>query len=222
MLVLLSLPLSAAELTSMKGVSVLAVNGQEAESKLGSNPLNDGFNQIVVRMDKEVGRGSGNKVFTSKPYVISFDVTGDVVKINHPTARSIAEAKKAFAESEPKWILEQDGKALEFSQQMLPGKQGLFPYMDLDELVLEYNNHNGIYFDNGQLVDKPVEAVVIATTSAVAVSSSTVKPTMTENKEVGESHVSSSSSNVEQLKAWYLKSSTDERKAFRRWMIDQE
>ena len=210
----LSFQLVAAELVPAKGVSVLYVNGHEAEKKIGVNTLNQGYNQIVVRMDKEVGRGSSNNVFTSKPYVISFDVSGDVVKVNHPTARSIGEAEKAFSLTEPKWIIEHDGQPLDYSQELLPGKQGLFPYMNLDALMSEYNNGKGLYFDNGQLIDKPVvvKALPVAAGSSAIAASSTSQAA----KQLVES------SNIDQLKAWYLKSSNEERKAFRRWMIDQE
>lgn len=219
LLALLSpLSLSAAELIPEKGVSVLYINQQEAESKLGSNTIEEGFNQVVVRMDKELGRGSKAEVFTSKPYVLNLEVSGDEVRIGHPVARSVREAELAFKDSNPKWKVEQDGKALSYDQEALKGKSGLFPYLGMSSLIEKHNSQRGIFFDNGQLIDQPVEAQAIAvaatTTAAVTSTSSTVEKTSPAKP--------MATSNVEQLKAWYLKSSKEERKAFRRWMIDQE
>ncbi|MCZ4295062.1 DUF2057 family protein [Vibrio sinaloensis] len=208
---------SAADLIPAKGVSVLFINGQAAQSKLGENAIDEGFNQVVIRMDKDLGRGTSGDVFTSKPYVVNLQVSGDQVRIDHPSARSIREAELAFENDEPHWLIEQDGKVLSYEQEVLQGKSGLFPYSGMAVLVEQHNNQRGIYFDNGQLIEKPVEAQAIAvatTSSAVASTTSKVEKT-SPAKPVA-------SSNVEQLKAWYLKSSKQERKEFRRWMIDQE
>ncbi|UPQ87032.1 YccT family protein [Vibrio sinaloensis] len=214
---LMAFNLSAAELVPASGVSILYINGQEAQSKIRANQVDSGFNQVVVRMDKDVGRGSGNGVFTSKPYVITFDVTGEQIKIDHPTARSIKEAEIAFKNDKPKWSITQDGQPIKYQQELLPGKKGMLPYMGMAELIESYNQQKGIYFDNGQLVDKPVEvkALPVAAAATAVAATTKTKPTANQPK-------ATPSSNVEQLKAWYLKSSKEERKAFRRWMIDQE
>ncbi|MDC5810674.1 DUF2057 domain-containing protein [Vibrio europaeus] len=213
-----SMSAGAATLIPEKGLSVLYVNGQQAESKIGKQQIPDGDVQLVIKMDKELGRGSSAKVFTSEPYVLSFKVTGDEIKINNPQARSVQEATRAFNNEQPKWVLRQDDVNLSYSQEKLPSKGGLLPYFAIDDLVSEYNQSKGIYFNNGQLIDKPVEAQAIAvaatTTAAVTSTSSKVEKTSPTKP--------AAISNVEQLKAWYLKSSKEERKAFRRWMIDQE
>lgn len=203
--------LFAATITPTSGVSILYVNGQPAEDKLSENQLIEGFNQVVVRMDKNMAPAgaSSSDVFTSRPYVLNIDdVYGDL-KIDHPQARSKMEAEKAFNTDQPDWALEQDGKAVSYKQEVLKGKSGLFPYLGMEKLIAEHNQSRGIYFENGQIVDQPV-AVQVATATANSVASDKAsKPQVITN-------------NVEQLKAWYLQSSTEERKAFRRWMIDQE
>ncbi|MEX0336599.1 DUF2057 family protein [Vibrio tubiashii] len=215
---LLPLSLSAAEIVPEKGVTILYINQLEAESQLGSNSVNSGFNQVVIRMDKKLGRGSNEEIFTSKPYVLNLDITGEEVRIDHPVARSVREAELAFSDSNPKWDIEQDGAPLVYKQEELAGKSGLLPYLGLADIIEKHNTQRGIFFDNGQLIDKPVEAQAIAvaatTTAAVTSTSSKVEKT-SPAKPVA-------TSNVEQLKAWYLKASKEERKAFRRWMIDQE
>lgn len=200
---------NAANLTPKEGVSIMYVNGQEADSRVGVNHVEDGFNQVVLRMDKNMANGSSSDVFTSKPYVLEFEVVGEDVVVNHPIARSKQEAEAAFEGDNPKWRLIQDSQSLTYNQELLKGKSGFFPYNDMDELLTKHNAQRGIFFENGNLVEKPVAAQTVAVTTTSSVSS-----TSTETVVV--------SSNVQQLKAWYLKASTQERKEFRRWMIDQE
>lgn len=210
---LVSFYLPAAELTPAKGVSILYINGQEAESKMGANSITEGYNQIVIRMDKEVGRGSGGNVFTSNPYVLDFETSGEKIRVDHPVARSKKEAEMAFSDGQPQWDIRQDGKPLQYKQEELQGKSGLFPYAGMAALLEKHNSQRGVYFNNGQLIDKPVEAKMISGT--------VVDPAVDTTQAISPTKALQSS-NTEQLKAWYLKSSVEERKEFRRWMIDQE
>ncbi|OAJ95651.1 YccT family protein [Vibrio bivalvicida] len=209
---------SAATLMPEQGLSVLYINGQKSESKIGTQEIPNGDVQLVVRMDKTLGRGNSAKVFTSDPYVLSFIVNGEEIKIENPPVSSAQTATKEFKTEQPGWELVQDDVPLSYSQEKLPSKGGLFPYLSMDNLVAEYNQSKGIHFNNGQLIDKPVEAqaiAVAATTTAAVTSTSSKVETTSPAKPVA-------TSNVEQLKAWYLKASKEERKAFRRWVIDQE
>ncbi|MDE1242922.1 DUF2057 family protein [Vibrio aestuarianus] len=206
----------AATVTPSAGVSILYINGQQAEDKIGVNNLEEGFNQIVIKMDKNMSRSSNSDVFTSAPYVLSLDnVQGDV-KIAHPQARSKMEAENAFKTDSPQWVVEQGGKALQYQQVALPGKSGMFPFMGLDGLVADYNKAQGINFVDGVLVTT-ASAVTVASASSVE-----TKPLEQVSGEQASTHINAESQNLEQLKAWYLKSSAQERKTFRKWMIDQE
>ena len=209
---------NAATLSPKRGVSILYINGQASQSKIGENKISEGFNQIVVKMDKDMSRGSSSDVFTSKPYALTFTLSGGEVVVEHPVARSMTEARRAFENGNPKWVVKVDGRPVEYQQTEIKGKSGFLPFSGIESSLSEHNEKNGIFFDNGQLIDKPVEAQAIAvaatTTAAVTSTSSKVEKTSLA-KPVA-------TSNVEQLKAWYLKSSKEERKAFRRWMIDQE
>lgn len=204
----------AATITPKRGVSILYINGQSAENKIGVNTLEEGYTQIVVRMDKNMSRGSSSDVFTSKPYVLTFTMSGAEATIDHPVARSSMEARSVFESSSPEWRLSIDGNDVEYTQGIIQGKTGFLPFSGLKTSLAEYNEQRGIYFDKGTLVDKPVAAV-----SATAVTAATVTD-MPEAPQVSPQVVDTN--NLDQLKAWYLKSSTEERKAFRRWMIDQE
>ncbi|MEH0741610.1 DUF2057 domain-containing protein [Vibrio cholerae] len=204
----------AATLTPKRGVSILYINGQSAENKIGVNSIKEGYTQIVVRMDKNMSKGSSGDVFTSKPYVLTFTMSGDQATIDHPVARSSMEARAVFESPNPEWRLFIDGNEVEYTQGIIQGKTGFLPFSGLKASLAEYNEQRGIYFDKGTLVDKPVAAVSATVVTAAAVTD------MPEAPQVAPQVVDTN--NLEQLKAWYLKSSTEERKAFRRWMIDQE
>jgi uncharacterized protein YccT (UPF0319 family) len=94
--------------------------------------------------------------------------------------------------------------------------------MKMDELIAAHNAERGIVFDNGQMTKAEQAATAtLVTTAAVATS----KDVTAVNNNVPKTTVKSEpikAENVEQLKAWYLKASKEERKEFRKWMIDQE
>ncbi|UOE79253.1 DUF2057 domain-containing protein [Vibrio splendidus] len=213
--ILVSACANASVLIPAKGMSVLYVNGQPADSKIRENALQVGSNQLVVRMDKDLGRGNSSDVFTSSPYILSFEAIGDEIKLDHPVARSKSEAEKAFKKQNPDWRLTQDGNKLAYQQELLQGKNGLLPFMEMDKLVKEHNDQRGITFVDGALVTATTTAIVA---SPVTTQSDTPKLDV----KTAPSVVESVTQNVEQLKAWYLKASKKERKEFRKWMIDQE
>lgn len=199
------------DFNSQKGVSILFINGQQAENKISENHINEGFNQVLVRFDKKFGNSG---VYSSAPYILSFDVTGDEVKIKSPKARSYIEAEKVFESGNPSWNVMQDEVAIKYQQDIIERKPGFVPFGGLDSRLVEYNESNAIYFKDGVLLDKPAEAVVLApVTTGMVVEKEAKTQTKTAPTEA---------QSVEQLKAWYLKASKKERKEFRKWMIDQE
>ncbi|MGR5095353.1 DUF2057 family protein [Vibrio maritimus] len=214
-----TLSASAATLIPMKGVSLLYINGQEAESKTSANTIEEGKNQVVLRMDKKVGRGSSQTVYTSAPYVIDINVTGDEVKVNHPVARSKQEAEAAFRTGSPEWRITQDGNTLQYTQEKLQGRDGFLPYSNVGELVAKHNEQRGITFSGGEVVQASAAEATTAAVATTAVVSEAPKVEATSKKAP---EAVANQNNVEQLKAWYLKASKAERKEFRKWMIDQE
>ncbi|WP_252027544.1 DUF2057 domain-containing protein [Vibrio sp. SCSIO 43135] len=214
--------INAATLVPAKGVSVLYINGQEAESKIGKNNIDPGMNQVIVRMDKDLGRGSSSSVYTSEPFVLTFDVSGEEIKLNHPVARSKAEAEKAFRSNNPEWRLSQDGNALAYDLDKLSGKKGLLPFMGMDGIVEDYNSERGITFVDGKLVTATTASAAVVATSASAEKEVTQTSATQVEKNVVEQPKAVEPQTVEQLKAWYKKATKAEQKEFRKWMIDQE
>ncbi|TCN91823.1 DUF2057 domain-containing protein [Vibrio crassostreae] len=200
---------SAATLTPQKGLSILYINGQAAQNKISENQINEGFNQVLVRFDKKFGNSG---VYSSAPYVLNFDVTGEEVEIKSPKVRSYMEAEKIFEAVNPSWVVLQDEVAIKYQQDVIKRKPGFAPLGGLDSRLVEYNESNAIYFKDGVLLDKPADAVVLVP----------VATGMVVENEAKTKTASTEAQSVEQLKAWYLKASKKERKEFRKWMIDQE
>ena len=183
---------NSATLIPEDGVSVLYINGVATNKSVGYQQIDSGETEVIVRLDKDFGRGNSSKVYTSAPYVVKFTVSGNEVKLSHPTARSYQEAENAFRGDQPQWKITQNGNEVSYKQEILPPNEGfLFPYAGLNKLVASYYSEA----DSRGIKSLAVNAEATAEQGA---------------------------SNLMQLKAWYLKSSTEERKAFRRWMIDQE
>ncbi|MDP2570844.1 DUF2057 family protein [Vibrio penaeicida] len=196
----------AANVVPSKGLSILLVNGEETESKIKPTRIQEGFNQIVVRMDMDVGRGSGNNRFTSAPYIITFDGDKNDVRVSPPKVYSKIHAENVFR-GVPEWKIESDGSKIAYTSVKLKGRTGTFPYSGIEELVEEYNISQGISFS--------------ATTTAVAATAKAA-PVSKSQKSVAKAAQGEKPQTLEQLQAWYLKASKEERKAFRKWMIDQE
>ena len=183
---------NSATLIPEDGVSVLYINGVETNKSVGHQQIDLGETEVIIRLDKDFGRGSSSKVYTSAPYVVKFSVSGEEVKLDHPTARSYQEAENAFRSGQPQWKITQNGSEISYKQELLPPNEGiLFPYAGLEKIVANYYSAAG----NKEIKNLAVKASTVPALEA---------------------------SNLVQLKAWYLQSSTEERKAFRRWMIDQE
>ncbi|MEZ8077010.1 DUF2057 family protein [Vibrio sp. FF112] len=201
---------SAATLTPQKGVSILYINGQAAQNKISENQINEGFNQVLVRFDKKFGNSG---VYSSAPYVLNFDVTGEEVEIKSPKVRSYMEAEKIFEAVNPSWVVLQDDVAIKYQQDVIERKPGFAPFGGLESRLAEHNASKAVYFKDGVLLDKP-EAVVLAS----VVGNTTAQTSGKAQKPVKLAETQ----NVEQLQAWYIKASKQERKEFRKWMIDQE
>lgn len=207
---------AATIITPAKGVHILAVNGVLTDDKRSSAEAPNGTMQVVARYNEKLGSGSSARVYDSQPFIFLFDAVDTEVKITAPKVYSYDQAVRVFKKN-PEWTVTSERSSIEFTQDEFNSEGKLLPFVNIENAIQEHNKNKGIYFDNGKLIDKPVEAQVIAaatTTAAVTSTSSKVEKTATA-KPVA-------SSNVDQLKAWYLKSSKEERKAFRRWMIDQE
>ncbi|MBF4237612.1 DUF2057 domain-containing protein [Vibrio anguillarum] len=89
----------------------------------------------------------------------------------------------------------QTSEDVSVEQKILPSTVEVFPYMDVGSLVKSYNIDNAIFFsDNLKKIDMVNNSDAISTTE----------------------------DSLTQLQIWYLKSTKEERKSFRKWIIEQE
>ncbi|CCN36886.1 conserved hypothetical protein [Vibrio nigripulchritudo SO65] len=196
--------LSAAQLELKPGVDLLVLNGMESSEFEEGFKLSEGTNQAVVKMSKSFGSGGSKDIFTSSPYIVSFQASGKDITIAHPKVYSVQHARNLFNKN-PQWLVYEDGDLIDSETVFLEGKGGFVPYWDVKALVRDYNEKNGITF-----------AAMSAGTVAVAEVKSATKSKAVTSEKVDASQA------LSQLQAWYLKASKEERKAFRKWMIDQE
>ncbi|USD64358.1 DUF2057 domain-containing protein [Vibrio sp. SCSIO 43136] len=195
----------AAELIPAKGVAILFANGSETESKYQPVAITDGTNQVVVEVNTMVGNGSKKEKFSSKPFILTFEAGQQDVNLAHPKIYSIIHAEQVFRTS-PEWSLTSGGSNIAYTSDLLKGKEGLLPYSDIAPLVQNYNEQKGL---------------AIATTVAVVAKP---QPKLAVKPEVKPeaSAVPKASEPLSELKKWYIAASDADRKAFRKWVIDQE
>ncbi|MER0396204.1 DUF2057 domain-containing protein [Vibrio vulnificus] len=197
---LMSSNIHAAMISPVSGVKILFANGTEVDEPLEPMEVDAKSAQLVVRYAAELGSGSNQKVFDSAPFVITIDNLSEDIKLYPPKVFSYEQANREFNTS-PKWRIEGvSGKEISYSQEKLKGNDGFMPYYGMEALIAKHNEERGIVFSAGV-----VKAEVVTTDKMVE------KPATTKNADA-----------LVQLQHWYKQASTEERKAFRKWMVDQE
>lgn len=193
--------LYAATVIPSDGVEILFVDGTEIEEQREPITLSPTSTQLIIKFSHKFGKNNNRKVYDSAPYVVYLDIPDVNVEINAPKVYTYEQANKQF-KSTPNWsISTSDGVILDYKQERLPSSDGFLPYYDMESLVKKYNDAKGISFG----AETALVASVVSEKASEQVASLEV-----------------STSNLEQLQAWYRKTSKQERKAFRKWMIDQE
>ncbi|OOE48087.1 hypothetical protein BZG06_00490 [Salinivibrio kushneri] len=194
----------AATITSARNIEFLVADGKEMTfeswAPQQSIELSEGTHQLVMRFDGEVKRGSKEVIFTSRPYLFELTVDGRDATIGVDSRlRSQSQAKSYFS-SGPQWQAEFDnGDVMPLEAVELEG-DGFGAYADMEALVAEYNRANGIIIDKGE--------------------SKNLNDVLVEVDDQGQASIKGDA--LSQLKLWYTKASDQERKSFRRWIIDQD
>lgn len=207
--------LQAATITPKDGVEILFINGVEVEEQRDKQQIDADKTQLLIKYNKKLGSGNSAQVFDSAPFVLTLTLPETDAVIHPPKVYSYEAANTAFKRT-PKWtVTSSKGQSISYQQEKLPPSSGLMPYWKTDELLADYNAKKGIAFGaTAALMAKATTVESVAATASAEQASAT--PKMKKAEPVTEI------SNVEQLQAWYTKASKQERKAFRRWMIDQE
>lgn len=187
------------KLDAAQGVEVLFINTQDAKQLDEPFTLATGANQIVLRMNTMLGRGEKRGNFTSAPYILTLDVNGGELDIDGPQLNDVLQAKKVFAGDKIDWNVSLNDSDIDYDQVKMVGKKGTFPYSNLDEQLAIYNASKGITFAGGTIA--PV---------AENGTQQTTKPAGQDSLE------------MQRAKMHYFKLSPNERKAFRKWLVDQQ
>ncbi|WP_241819216.1 YccT family protein [Enterovibrio norvegicus] len=201
--VIVSGSVNAAQIEASHGLEFLVINGKgakefgpEANKRLD---LISGNHQIVARFDGEVKRGSKTTIFTSKPYVFDVEIENEDLVLVVPKFRSESQAKAFFRN--PEWGIEtvSTGKTAIILGVLMKGS-GFGSYSNMEEAVANYNRQNGIIIEGGEAKD--LEDVLVNIDD--------------------KGNVDITGDAATQLKLWYTKATNEEKKAFKRWMIDQD
>ena len=187
----------AATLTPKKGVEILFVNGIKTEEKRETIEVDAINTQLVLRYSQKVGNGNSAKIFDSAPFILSLNIPESDLVIKGPKVHSYEQAKKKF-KTQPEWaIINSNDDEISYQQEKLKPEDGFMPYYDLETMLQKHNQENGLIFGS---------AATLMTSAQ----------TLESNKNSADNKVS----NLEQLQAWYIKASKEERKAFQKWIID--
>lgn len=194
----------AAEITSARHIEFLVVDGSKISfdnwAPQQTIELANGTHQLVMRFDGEVQRGSKEVIFTSRPYLFELDVDGRDATINIDANLRVKTQATSYFDDNPQWQAEFDnGEVMPLEAVELKG-DGFGAYADMEALVAEYNRENGIIIDQGE--------------------SKNLNDVLVEVDDQGQASIKGDA--LSQLKLWYTKASDQERKTFRRWIIDQD
>lgn len=195
---------NAASLEPKRGVNLLYIDGVEVKDKRELSQIEPGKAQVVLNYNKKLKDSGKERVFDSSPFVVTFDAPDKEITIAPPKFYTYDQAQQAFKHG-PKWQIEtDDGQKIAFEQEVLDRAEGFMPYFDMPERVAKHNQARGISFGTSAAIMAKAQSVVkVAETGEEMV-------------------VQGPTTNLEQLQAWYQKASKQERKEFRKWMIDQE
>lgn len=155
---------NAAQLTSDKGLEILAVDGQEVEKVKFQEErvvdLSEGKHQIVWRYYNEVRDGNQRTIFSTTPFVAPLSVkSDDNIELVAPDLFTMSQARAYFRRSVDWQVKYSDGKTESLDYQKLTG-EGLMPFANIENAVAEFNKKQGNEFAPVQAA--PVYAPSIA------------------------------------------------------------
>ncbi|WP_264877103.1 YccT family protein [Vibrio agarivorans] len=210
----------AASLSVKDTVDLLVVNmekpalsGQLFKSSK-SVKLAEGKNQVVFQYEPVIETNSERKKVYGQTQVVTFTVSEDQdVQFEMPSYRSVRSAEKGLKELDFK-IIDQNGKEVEKTLDVLKS-DGIQLGRNHIEEVREYNI-------NGGPAAVAISYVAVDNTAKAAVPTVLPEPEIAPEPAIPVQLPELDSKELQQLKTWYTEASQDDRKAFRKWLIDFE
>ncbi len=157
-----------------------------------------GLHQIVIRFNSSLKDGSKETFFVSRPIVFEINLQADTT-VSLPRMKRYSQVVAHFNRG-AKWMLKYSNGTTELIKYEELVGDGFSPYSDVEGLVAAYNKEKGISFSESGAEKLSEQIVTVSDDGEVTISGD---PTT-------------------QLKLWYIKASKEERKTFKKWMIDQD
>ncbi|EJL6588258.1 DUF2057 family protein [Vibrio cholerae] len=196
-----------------ENIDLLSVNMQKPKSEGGlfgdkTIMLKDGTNQIVFRYIPTFDDGDDVKKVYSDTIIAKFESENATLHFKIPSYRNIKEANEKIQTMEWQLVDEKEQSVALVEDKLLnPGVQWGRNY---SQEATEYNQNGGV----------AAIGYLKVVTNEAQLSENTTQVIMSEASQPLE--VVGSSNNLTQLQLWYSKASKEERKAFKKWMVDQE
>lgn len=190
------------KLTLPEFIDVIAVNGMkpvitDAYSDDRHVMLPDGTNQVVFQFEPMVKDNDGMRRVYSDIIVTKFSVSDTTLTYELPQYRRLSQARKEIKTF--KWSLnDASGKPIQLVSDVID-TTGVQLGRNYIQDVMDYNQKGGV-------------AAIPVTVFTYAKS----LPATAEQQSTLDTE------NLAQLKLWYSKSTAEERKAFRKWVVDQD
>ncbi len=124
LLSLLSFGATAATLTLDPGLELQVLNGAKYKGDNSGIELNEGKNQVVIRVYDNSQRFERG-VVCFKPYVLTFDANDADLELSlSPKINDYRKVTKAFRKEMPEWQLLAGSTKTSFDSEPLPGREG--------------------------------------------------------------------------------------------------
>lgn len=200
----------ALDLDLGSGISAEVLNGKTIKDE--NYELVKGDNQFVFEFNGKLKDGHKREYYSSRPYIVTLDLsTAEKLEVELLSTK-LNKIERWVDKKQPIFQFKIDGKTIADTQEMLPPAEGTFPYSNIPALVDTYNKERGLVFDSGKVVELKAELAKLEQSEPLASG---------EKKNTTIAGVTETE-NTLQLKLWYLRASEEERKNFKRWMIEQD
>ena len=141
----------------------LIVNGERVGlivSKSGSKELDNGVNQIVVRVSKLIGKNAEFEKFNSEPIVLTFNASDVKLSVNPDRIIKRVDTVGDFDKKPSVTVINSKGEKVDVHQGLLK-YQGGFSRDFVKELAVYNKDHN--YQFGFVTIDKPIQTPIITT-----------------------------------------------------------
>ncbi|MBV7298510.1 DUF2057 family protein [Enterovibrio paralichthyis] len=209
-----SISYAQVNVTLHKDIEAIIVNGEELPMTLMSKNnfmLENGQNQLVVRLSKLVSSGSEFEKFKSDPLVITFATSDEDIFVE-PTRNITSERQiKDFKQNPSFELLTPDNRKIESQQDILPKKPGFMRNYGAE--LAAFNAKKG----DSLLAKAPLVEKNVTTSVPNNHESEEIQPTlMPSSKSVG---ISSENSLI-LLQADFLRMSPKQQQKFLQWAVE--